>query len=53
MNELELLELIMENIKEYSSDYMDTAIAGIVTVNLELYTLKEIQRAIEEAKEKP
>lgn len=49
MNELEILKELIKNIELYSPDYMKTAIAGLVTVNIELYTIKEAQRVIQEA----
>ena len=51
MNELEILEELIKNIELYSPEYMETAIAGLVTVNIELYTIKEAQRVIQEANE--
>ena len=47
MNDHEIVQTLVENIKELSPDYMDTAIAGMVTITVELYTIKQAIQAVE------
>jgi hypothetical protein len=46
MNDHEIVQALVENIEELSPDYMDTAIAGMVTITVELYTIKQAELAV-------
>ena len=47
MNDHEIVQALAQNIAELSPDYMDTAIAGLVTITVELYTVKQALEAAE------
>ena len=48
MDKNEILEELIKSIEELSPDYMDTTIAGLVTITVELYIIKQIQQIIQE-----